>query len=85
MLAKRLENASLIFVSRNPAQLAKYCDQFWVLLAGQLKPCRSPEIGMKALNLLAERDSVTAPNFAKNGPEADANFNGEGLHDIRIW
>lgn len=84
MLAKRLENAGLIFLSRNPAQLAKYCDQFWVLLAGQLKPCRTPEIGMQALNLLAEQDNVTAQDFAKNVPETDANLSSEGLHDIRI-
>jgi capsular polysaccharide transport system ATP-binding protein len=58
MLEKRLQNAGLIFLSRNPSQLAKFCERYLVLIDGQLRPCASPEIGMRALQLLDERNGV---------------------------
>ena len=83
MLASRLEKSGLIFLSRNPTQLAKFCDQFWVLLSGQLVPCRSPEVGMKALNLLAERDGNTLPTLGAEARENEMSFKGDLFDDNR--
>ncbi len=84
LLTKRLETSGLIFLSRNPAQLAKRCDHFWVLLAGKLKPCPSPDVGMKALHLLAQRTDVTTSNIARHRHVVASASDNEAYDDIRL-
>ena len=49
MLDRRLASAGLIFLSRNPAQIRKYCQTFYVLIGGKLIRC--PDIDTAAIAL----------------------------------
>jgi capsular polysaccharide transport system ATP-binding protein len=44
----------LVFLSRNPAQLKRYCDHHLVLLNGKLRPCPDLQAGLDALTLSQE-------------------------------
>jgi capsular polysaccharide transport system ATP-binding protein len=60
MLERRLANAGLIFLSRNPAQIKKYCHTFHVLIGGRLIPCPDIDVAATALKLSAEREGAEA-------------------------
>jgi len=49
MLEEHKGQAGLIFISRNPASLRKYCDQHFVMLGEKLKPCDDLDVAKKAL------------------------------------
>lgn len=51
MLGRRLASAGLVFLSRNPAQIRKYCQTFHVLIGGKLIPCRDIDTAAAALKL----------------------------------
>ncbi len=55
LLDQRLENAGLIFLSKNPAQLEKNCSRFLLLIEGQLVPCDDLKLGVEALMQSNER------------------------------
>lgn len=51
VLAERLSEGGLIFLSRNAGQLRKYCDRFLVLLNNRLVRCDDLGVAQKALDL----------------------------------
>lgn len=51
MLDRRLASAGLVFLSRNPAQIRKYCTTFYVLIGGRLVPCPDVDVAAAALKL----------------------------------
>jgi capsular polysaccharide transport system ATP-binding protein len=48
-LLQRLETAGLVFLSSNPQQIARFCQRYFVLIAGQLIPCPDLSAGQAAL------------------------------------
>lgn len=58
ILDQRLENAGLIFLSKNPAQLEKHCTRFLLLIESQLAPCDNLKLGVEALMQSSERSQV---------------------------
>lgn len=60
MLDRRLATAGLIFLSRNPAQIKKYCRSFYVLISGRLIPCPDVDVAATALKLSAEPEGAEA-------------------------
>jgi len=57
ILDQRLENAGLIFLSKNPAQLEKHCTRYLLLIESKLVPCENLDVGVKALMLSNERSA----------------------------
>lgn len=51
ILAERLEDGGLIFLSRNPRVLRLHCQRFFVLLNRQLVPCNDLDVAHEALAL----------------------------------
>lgn len=51
MLEEQWSRAGLVFLSRNPARLKEYCDQYFVLIQGKLKRCDDLDAGYQALSL----------------------------------
>jgi capsular polysaccharide transport system ATP-binding protein len=50
ILAERLSNGGLVYLSRSQRQLERYCDKFYVLIQGRLLPCDDPSTGQAALD-----------------------------------
>ena len=50
ILAERLSNGGLIYLSRSHGQLERYCDKFYVLIQGRLLRCADPATGQAALD-----------------------------------
>jgi capsular polysaccharide transport system ATP-binding protein len=57
-LHMRLARAGLVFLSSNPRQIAKFCDQNYVLIGGRLLPCNDLEAGQAALDEMGGDESV---------------------------
>jgi capsular polysaccharide transport system ATP-binding protein len=55
ILDQRLENAGLIFLSKNPVQLEKHCTRFLLLIESRLVPCDNLKLGIEALKQSATR------------------------------
>ncbi|SLN38018.1 Polysialic acid transport ATP-binding protein KpsT [Roseovarius litorisediminis] len=53
ILAERLEQGGLVFLSRNARQLKAYCDRFLVLINQRLVQCDDLEVAQEALELSA--------------------------------
>ncbi|QRF66220.1 ATP-binding cassette domain-containing protein [Ponticoccus alexandrii] len=53
ILAERLDEGALVFLSRNARQLKIWCDRFMVLIAGRLVPCDDLDVAQQALELEA--------------------------------
>jgi capsular polysaccharide transport system ATP-binding protein len=53
LLTQRLETAGLVFLSSNPQQIGRFCDQFYVLLAGRLLPCEDLRAGQQSLEAMS--------------------------------
>lgn len=51
MLDRRLATAGLVFLSRNPGQIRKYCQTFYVLIGGKLIRCPDIDTAATALKL----------------------------------
>jgi len=51
MIHQHLETSGLVFISRNPARLRQYCDQFLLLINGTLRICHDLDAGEQALAL----------------------------------
>lgn len=68
LLSQRLETAGLVFLSSSPQQLQRFCDQFYVLLAGQLMACDDLSAAQQALDCPSE--SVSEP---VSGPASGEN------------
>ncbi len=64
ILDQRLENAGLIFLSKNPAQLQKHCSRFLLLIESKLVPCYDLNEGVEALMASNERAQLTQSNSA---------------------
>jgi len=64
MLDQRLENAGLIFLSKNPAQLQKHCSRFLLLIESKLVPCYDLKDGVEALMASHKRIQKTQSNSA---------------------
>ncbi len=58
MLEEHRAKAGLIFLSRSPARLKEYCDDFFVLIDGRLKRCPDPEVGLQALTLVRQKEEA---------------------------
>lgn len=54
MLEERLQDAGLVFITRNARQLEKVCNRYMVLRDGKLIEVETPEIASFLLNLEAE-------------------------------
>lgn len=54
LLFERLENAGLVFITRNAGQMKKYCSRFMVLRDGCLIEVETPEMASTVLELDAE-------------------------------
>ena len=61
-LLQRLETAGLVFLSSNPQQIARFCQRFHVLIAGQLIPCPDLAAGQAAV---VAANPLYAPAFAE--------------------
>ncbi len=64
ILDQRLENAGLIFLSKNPAQLQKHCSRFLLLIESKLVPCYDLNDGVEALMASNERAQLAQSNSA---------------------
>lgn len=51
LMNELLKHTGLIFLSKNILQLNKFCDKFYALINGELIPCNTPEVGLKAIEL----------------------------------
>ncbi len=51
-------DVGLVFLSRNPAQIQRYCDHHLVLLNGKLRPCPDLQAGLDALTLSQELEGL---------------------------
>jgi len=52
-LQEVLRDSGLIFISRSPRALKEHCDQFYLLIGHELKPCADLDAGLKALEIHA--------------------------------
>ena len=66
ILDQRLENAGLIFLSKNPAQLQKHCSRFLLLIESKLVPCYNLNDGVEALMASKERTQNDLPKYGSN-------------------
>lgn len=64
ILDQRLENAGLIFLSKNPTQLQKHCSRFLLLIESKLVPCYNLNDGVEALMASNERAKNAEPEIA---------------------
>lgn len=51
MLEDQAKTAGLVFLSRNPARLHEFCDDFFVLINGQIRMCTDLDAAQHALEL----------------------------------
>lgn len=58
LLERHHSDAGLVFLSRNPAQIKRYCDHYLVLLNGKLQACSDLQAGLDALTLSQEMEGL---------------------------
>ena len=58
MLESLPSETGLVFLSRNPTHIKRYCDHYLVLLNGRLRPCPDLQAGLDALTLSQELEGL---------------------------